>query len=52
MSKVKLEQPGKDKSRFFYGYVIVIASFIIMVVAWGVYSAFGVFFKPFQDVFG
>lgn len=32
--------------RFFYGYVIVIAAFFIMVIAWGTTQTFGIFFKP------
>ncbi len=47
-------QPGpvKNKPRFFYGYVIVICAFCIMFVSWGIYTTFGVFFKPLQDMFG
>ena len=37
---------------FFYGYYIVIASFLIMLVMYGVYYAFGVFFKPVLTEFG
>lgn len=35
-----------DKARFFYGYIVVIASFFIMLVIVGLHSSFGVFFKP------
>jgi MFS family permease len=38
--------------KFFYGYVIVAASFLIMVVIWSVYYSFGVFFKPLINEFG
>ena len=38
--------------RFFYGYVVVAISFIIMVVIWGAYNAFGVLFKPMLAEFG
>lgn len=37
---------------FFYGYIVVVAAFFIMVVAFGVYVAFGVFFKPVLSEFG
>jgi len=41
-----------DESRFFYGYFVVGASLLIMTVIWGVYYAFGVFFKPVLNEFG
>jgi len=34
------------KPKFFYGYIIVLASFSIQMIAWGIFSTFGVFFKP------
>jgi MFS family permease len=38
--------------KFFYGHVIVAASFAIMVVIWAAYYSFGVFFKPMVNEFG
>ena len=38
--------------RFFYGYIVVAISFIIMAVIWGAYNAFGVLFKPILAEFG
>lgn len=38
--------------KLFYGWVIVIASFLIVLVAFAVQYSFGVFFKPLQDEFG
>ena len=38
--------------RFFYGYIVVAASFVIMVVAQGVYIVFGIFFNPLLEEFG
>jgi len=38
--------------KFFYGYFVVGAAFIIMVVSWGLYIVFGVFFNSFLDEFG
>jgi len=35
-----------------YGYVIVLVSFFMMLVIWGSYYAFGVFFRPLLDEFG
>jgi MFS family permease len=36
----------------FYGYVIVCAAFLSMIVMWAVYYSFGVFFKPILNEFG
>ena len=41
-----------DGPGFFYGYFVVGASLLIMTVMWGVYYAFGVFFKPVLSEFG
>ena len=35
-----------DNTRFFYGYVIVIMSFLAMMLLLGLHSVFGIFFKP------
>ena len=40
------------KPKFFYGYVVVIAAFIIMMVMGGTLYSFGVFFKPLLTEFG
>jgi len=40
------------KPKFFYGYIIVTAAFCIQMVAWGISSTFGVFFKPLLTEFG
>lgn len=40
------------KPRFFYGYVIVLASFIIYGITFGILTAFGVFFKPMLTEMG
>ena len=34
------------KPQRFYGYVVVVAAFFIMVLMWGVFFTFGIFFKP------
>ena len=36
----------------YYGYVIVTASSIMMMMIWGTFNAFGVFFEPFIKEFG
>ncbi len=40
------------KPRFFYGYTIAVAAFIIMALTYGINSTFGVFFKPLVAEFG
>jgi OFA family oxalate/formate antiporter-like MFS transporter len=42
----------KNPSRFFYGYIIVAATFWIMAVAWGANRTFGVFLSPLTQEFG
>jgi len=42
---------GKNQS-FFYGYVVVVVAFLIVVVVWGAFYSFGVFLKPLLDEFG
>jgi MFS family permease len=34
------------KPRLFYGYIVVAATFFILVLMWGIVSTFGIFFKP------
>jgi len=44
-----LPQFNKNEPRFFYGYIVVIAAFFIMVVSFATYSSFGVFFNPLLE---
>jgi MFS family permease len=41
-----------NQERFFYGYIIVFACFLIQSIGIGTYIAFGVFFKPLLSEFG
>lgn len=41
-----------DKSRFFYGWVVVLAGLVIWILSVGHYYTFGVFFKPVSADFG
>jgi MFS family permease len=43
---------AEPKSGFFYGYIVVIAIFFTMVLAFGTNFAFGVFFVPVKTSFG
>lgn len=40
------------KHRVFYGYIVVAASFYIMIIAWGTNRSFGVFLAPMLTEFG
>ena len=46
-----LSKEGK-KPRFYYGFVIVLASFIIFMMSLGIHYCFGVFLKPVLNEFG
>lgn len=44
------KQPGTTS--FYYGYIIVLATFILMIVGWGMFYIYGVFFRPLEEEFG
>ncbi|MDD4859492.1 MAG: MFS transporter [Dehalococcoidales bacterium] len=46
-SSNKTSEPG-----FFYGYIIVLSAFLILMTVWGAQYSFGVFFKPVLNEFG
>jgi MFS family permease len=50
MNKQQKILPG-DKPRLFYGYVIVIASFFILLIVYGARFSYGVFFTPMAAEF-
>lgn len=52
MAKHEIRESLGNESKFFYGYLVVAASLLIMSVMWVVYYAFGVFFKPVLTEFG
>jgi MFS family permease len=41
-----------SKPGFFYGYIIVLCSFLTLFLSFGVYYSFGVFFNPLLTEFG
>ncbi len=45
-------QPSNNEPRFFYGYIVVMAAFLIFVVSFGIHHSYGVFFKPLLNEFG
>lgn len=42
----------QDKTRFFYGYIIVIIAFLAMMLTMGMLFVFGIFFKPIIEEMG
>jgi MFS family permease len=52
-NEIKESSPSlSSKTGFFYGYVIVLASFLILMIVWGAQYSFGTFFKPMLNEFG
>jgi OFA family oxalate/formate antiporter-like MFS transporter len=43
---------ANTKPKLFYGYVIIIASFFMMLILWGTYDCFGIFFDSLITEFG
>jgi MFS family permease len=52
MTNQKVSQSPGAEPRLFYGYIVVIAAFFIMLLMWGIFFTFGVFFKPLLTEFG
>jgi len=46
------QQTSQSPRRLYYGHIIVVATFIIMCVAFGLYIVYGIFFNPLRDEFG
>ena len=51
MSDIDSPSRAEKKPRFFYGYVVVAACFLVMVVMHGAFNSFGVFFTPLETEF-
>lgn len=55
MSQKKQENVSSNacgETRLFYGYIIVISAFIILMLTFGIHYSFGIFFKPLIAEFG
>jgi MFS family permease len=52
MPEVEPKSSLVTDNKIYYGYFVVAASFVIMVVIWAAYYSFGVFFKPLINEFG
>jgi MFS family permease len=51
MFNQEAHQPINTEPRFFYGYIVVAASALIILLTYGVRTSFGVFFKPMINEF-
>lgn len=51
MLNQEAHQPTNTEPRFFYGYIVVAASTLIILLTYGVRTSFGVFFKPMINEF-
>ena len=40
------------KPKLFYGYIVVVAGFVVSLLMWGTYNSFGIFFKPLSSELG
>ena len=52
MNNPEVNPPTKVESKFFYGYVVVVAAFITQIFMYGPRASYGVFFKPMEVEFG
>lgn len=52
MANKEIDQASATTRRFFYGYVIVIAGFVIFTLTFGLNYTYGIFFKPLIAEFG
>ncbi|MFC1956105.1 MFS transporter [Chloroflexota bacterium] len=52
MTEQNIVQPSINKPQFFYGYIVVLATLFTMILMFGAYNSFGVFFKPLLTEFG
>jgi len=48
----KMQPSAGRGERFFYGYVLVAASFLLQAIGWGAYNSVGVFFNPLMAEYG
>jgi MFS family permease len=42
----------KTRPQFFYGYIVVFSGAFILMIIWGAFYTFGIFFKPLSGEFG
>jgi MFS transporter, OFA family, oxalate/formate antiporter len=51
MTAGEIKQPPDTSPRIYYGYVMVGVTFLIMMISWGLYIVFGVFFDQLLEEF-
>jgi MFS family permease len=51
MSPQETNQNSKPEPRFFYGYIVVAVSLVILLLTYGIRTSFGIFFKPMLTEF-
>jgi MFS family permease len=51
MISQEVRQSPETEPRFFYGYVIVVVAFLMMLLMHGTLNTFGIFFKPLSTYF-
>jgi MFS family permease len=51
MARKELSQRPGTGPKFYYGYVMVAVTFVIMLLSWGLYIVFGIFFDQLLDEF-
>jgi MFS family permease len=51
-SQDKISTAGAQKPGLYYGYFVALSSFMIILMGWGVFSIYGVFFNPLSEEFG
>jgi MFS family permease len=47
----KINRPPQKRARLFYGYFIVFAAFLMLMMGWGIFYIYGVFFNPLSQEF-
>ena len=52
MNNAEIQDIRKDGPRFFYGYIVVLISLVLMLITYSTRTSFGVFLKPLQAEFG
>ncbi len=52
MTDYDIRHPAKTVPQFYYGYIVVLAAFLMMAAMYGMRLSFGVFFKPMIADFG
>jgi MFS family permease len=50
--KNKTSPTEAKKPQLYYGYFVALSSFMIILMGWGIFSIYGVFFNPLSEEFG